>query len=64
MRVIVDFDLCEGNARCVTSAPEVFELDEHEDVVHLLSERPPEELRLQVAEAVRRCPRQALRVEG
>ena len=26
MRVVVDLDACEGNARCMDVAPEIFEL--------------------------------------
>jgi ferredoxin len=59
MKVRVDLDLCEGNALCVRAAPEVFRVTE-DDYVELLTAEPPEELRLQVKEAVRRCPRGAL----
>jgi ferredoxin len=43
--------------------PEVFHLDE-DDNLHIKNETPPEELRTKVEEAVRRCPRQALSLEG
>ena len=59
MRVIVDRDLCEGNAVCMRLAPEVFEVRD-DDRLHLLQERPGEALRERVAAAVRRCPKQAL----
>ena len=63
MRVVVDYDLCESNAICMAVAPEVFEVDE-DDNLNLLQEEPPEELRGKVEEAVRRCPKQALSLEG
>ena len=63
MRVIVDWDLCESNALCMDAAPEVFEVDD-DDELHLLQEHPPEELRTKVEEAVRRCPKAALSLEG
>ena len=64
MRVVVDQDLCEGNAECMKLAPEVFVVDD-DDRAHLLLERPPESLRAKIEAAVRRCPRQALSfVEG
>jgi ferredoxin len=63
MRVVVDYDLCESNAICMAVAPEVFEVDD-DDNLNLLQEEPPEELRGKVEEAVRRCPKQALSVEG
>jgi len=59
MRVRVDHDLCEANAVCVRLVPEVFELDD-DDRLRLKQERPDEALRSRVAEAVRRCPKQAL----
>ena len=63
MRVVVDYDLCESNAICMGVAPEVFEVDD-DDNLNLLQEEPPEELRPKVEEAVRRCPKQALSLEG
>ena len=64
MRVTVDPDLCEGNGLCAKAAPEVFELGD-DDKAQVLIERPGEGLRAKVETAVRRCPRQAIRlVEG
>jgi ferredoxin len=63
MRVVVDFDLCESNAVCMGIAPEVFEVRD-DNFLYILQEEPPEELRPKVEEAVRRCPRQAISVEG
>ena len=63
VKVVVDFDLCEANARCMESAPEVFRLDDN-DELHVLMEQPSATLRTKVEEAARRCPRQAIRVEG
>ena len=62
MRVVVDYDLCESNAICMGVAPEVFEVDD-DDNLNLLQEEPPEELRPKVEEAVRRCPKQALSIQ-
>ena len=39
-RVMVDFDLCESNARCMEAAPEVFEVRE-DDFLYILDETPP-----------------------
>ena len=58
MRVRVDHELCEANAVCVRLVPEVFELDD-DDRLRLKGE-PGEAQRSRVAEAVRRCPKQAL----
>lgn len=59
MRVVVDPDLCEGNARCMEAAPEVFEVGE-DDLSRVRIERPPETLRAKVERAARLCPRQAI----
>lgn len=69
MKVKVDFDLCEANAVCMDVAPEVFKVDD-DDNLHLLvqgasddvsGELPPD-LQDKVKEAVRLCPRQALAI--
>jgi ferredoxin len=60
-RVVVDFDLCESNARCMDVAPEVFEVRD-DDFLYILDETPPEELRERVEEAVRRCPKAAISI--
>jgi ferredoxin len=62
MKVVVDFDLCESNAVCMGIAPEVFEVRE-DDFLYILQENPPEELRPQVEQAVRSCPKAAIRLE-
>lgn len=63
MRIVVDRDLCEGNAVCMKVCPEVFTVDDN-DQARVLVESPPEDLRSKIEAAVRRCPRQALRLEG
>ena len=62
LRVIVDRDLCEGNARCVQLAPEVFTIDD-DDKLQLLVERPEAALRDKIEAAVALCPRGALRLD-
>jgi ferredoxin len=63
VKVVVDYDLCESNAICMGIVPEVFEVRD-DDNLYLLQEEPPEELRAKVEEAVRRCPKQAISLEG
>ncbi len=63
MRVVVDYDLCESNALCMKAAPEVFEVRD-DDFLYVLQEEPAEELRPKVEEAARRCPKQAITIEG
>ncbi len=62
MKIVVDFDLCEANAVCMEIAPEIFQVDDN-DELHILIESPGEEYRKKVEEAVRLCPRQALSIE-
>lgn len=62
MKIVVDYDLCEANAICMDIAPEIFKVDEN-DELQLLVESPPEKLRGQIEEAVRLCPRQAISIQ-
>jgi ferredoxin len=62
MRVVVDFDLCESNALCMGIAPEVFEVRD-DDLLYVLVEYPPEELREKVQSAVWTCPKNAISIE-
>ena len=61
MKVNVDFDLCESNAVCMGVAPEVFEVRD-DDYLYILDEKPGEELRPQVEEAARGCPKAAITI--
>ena len=63
MRVTADLELCQGHQMCQFEAPDVFGLDADEDKVVLLDANPPEELREQVARAVKYCPAMALSLE-
>ncbi len=63
MKILVDSDLCEANALCMASCSEVFRVNE-DDTLSILMSEIPERLRPQVDEAVRLCPRQALKIEG
>ena len=63
MKINVDFALCESNAICVDIAPEIFYVNE-QDELEILLEQPGEEFRSKVKESVRLCPRQAISVEG
>ena len=62
MKIIVDFELCESYASCVDVAPEIFHIND-EDELEILLEAPGERLRSRVEESVRLCPRQAISVE-
>lgn len=62
MKVVIDWNRCESNAFCERSAPEVFRVND-DDVLEVLQENPPEELRAEVEEAARRCPKAAITIE-
>jgi ferredoxin len=62
VKVNVDFDICESNAVCMQHAPTVFEVRD-DDFLYLLSEVVAPEDEAAVAEAARRCPRQAITLE-
>ncbi|HKT01214.1 MAG TPA: ferredoxin [Rugosimonospora sp.] len=62
MRIVVDYDACEGNAVCASIAPEVFDVDEDEIVV--VKAQPTEENAERVRRAVNSCPRAALSLGG
>jgi ferredoxin len=63
MKVIVDLELCEANAVCMACCPEVFEVDDTDELI-VRDEAVTEAVRAQIEIAVRRCPRQALELEG
>lgn len=62
MKVVVDWMRCDGNGVCAVEAPEVFHLDDNDDLVVLLPE-PPEGQRARVEAAVSACPKRALSIE-
>lgn len=62
MRVTVDPLVCEANGVCERLAPEVYELDEN-DELHIKLPQPPAALWAAVRESVAFCPKQALTVE-
>ena len=61
MRVEVDRDACEANAVCAGLVPEVFEVDD-EDNLHIHVAEIPAELADRVRHAVGSCPKAALRL--
>jgi len=61
MRFAVDFEICESNAVCMQYAPAVFEVGD-DDLLHVLQEEIGPDDEEAVAEAARRCPRQAITV--
>ena len=62
MKVTVDHELCEANGVCTGFAPEVFDLDD-DDELHILLPEVPARLTDVVRRAVGSCPKIALRLE-
>jgi ferredoxin len=62
MRVMVDRDLCEANAVCAGLVPEVFDVDDN-DELHILVGEVPTGLADGVRRAVQSCLKTALRLE-
>jgi ferredoxin len=61
VKVAADWDACEANAVCAGLVPEVFEVDD-EDNLNILVDEIPENLVDGVRHAVRSCPKAALRL--
>ena len=61
-RVEVDYGLCESNGVCMGVIPEVFDLDDEDDL-HVLQDEITPENEDQIREAVRQCPRQAILIK-
>lgn len=59
MEVVVDRDECEANAVCEGILPEVFQVDD-DDELHILNPRPPAAWSDKVQQAVDMCPKRAL----
>jgi ferredoxin len=61
MRVEVDYDACEANAVCAGLVPDVFQVDDNDDL-HILVDQVPQHHVDAVRHAVRSCPKAALRL--
>jgi ferredoxin len=59
MRVVVDFDRCQGNAQCMSLMPEVFDVDD-DGYLTVLDATPPRETWDQLKLAREECPTQAI----
>jgi ferredoxin len=62
MRASVDASVCVGHSLCLEIAPEVFAMEDDDDVAHVLVAEPPEEAHEAVRQAERACPARAIRV--
>ncbi|KQP75512.1 ferredoxin [Aeromicrobium sp. Leaf289] len=63
MRIVADYDRCEGHGLCVDQAPDVFDLDDEGDLVHHFDGTDlPSEQEAAGRRAVDSCPVAALRL--
>jgi len=62
MKLTVDWDLCDGNGLCALESPEVFDIDQDDNLI-LLQEEVPDRLLPSVERAVVGCPKRALSLE-
>jgi len=63
MKVVVDQFRCDAHGVCVSVCPEVFDLNDDEDVVRVIDEHPDESLRDRIDKAVQQCPKAAITIE-
>ncbi len=63
LKVIVDRQKCVGSGECVFTAPEIFDQDEADGIVMLLTDTPEAALWDAAHRAARQCPANAIRVE-
>lgn len=61
MRIVVNRTLCESNAVCARLVPEVFVVDD-DDQLRIKQAELSDVLRERVEHAVRRCPKLALSI--
>jgi ferredoxin len=61
VKVVVDPDSCEANAVCVGIIPEVFDLDD-DDNLHILRPDVTPDVEDRVRQAVASCPKAALKI--
>ncbi|PTR28937.1 ferredoxin [Rhodococcus sp. OK519] len=59
MEVRVDRDRCEANGVCVGIAPDIFDLDDNEELL-ISAAVPPADREADVRSAIAQCPRAAL----
>lgn len=63
MKIVMDWDRCEGNGMCVRAAPKAFALDDKDMLQVLVEGDVPAELEESVRVAAKRCPKRAITLE-
>jgi ferredoxin len=64
VKVVVDELRCDAHGVCVHACPDVFALDDADDVVRVLDDHPDEALRPGLERAAQSCPKAAITIEG
>jgi ferredoxin len=64
MRVSVDGENCVTTGQCARALPAVFRLREEDGIGVVVDPAPPADLHETVREVARRCPAEAIVVEG
>lgn len=64
VRVIVDQLRCDAHGVCVAACPEVFALDDQDDLVTVVVAEPDAALRPALERAAQGCPKAAITIEG
>jgi ferredoxin len=62
MRITIDRSRCIAAGQCVLKSPQVFDQDEQDGIVILLSEKPAPEFEASARLAARVCPSEAITV--
>ena len=62
MRITINRSRCIAAGQCVLKAPHVFDQDEQDSIVILLSEKPAAEFEASARLAARVCPSEAITV--
>ncbi len=61
IKIVVDYDLCESNERCVAASPALFRVNDA-DQLEVLDEDPPSARLQELRNAERVCPRGAITI--
>ncbi|MDD1644548.1 MAG: cytochrome P450, partial [Methylococcaceae bacterium] len=61
-QIIIDRELCQGHATCMTEAPELFQVDEAGNLT-VLQENPPLDLLEKARQAEKYCPTKAIKIK-
>jgi ferredoxin len=64
VKITLDQNVCDAHGDCVVAAPDLFDLDDDDEVAKVLVPEPGEDMRTMALEAAEACPVQAITIEG